>query len=89
MADRDYISNNVNIWKESILKEIEKFLSNYNNFKFGITIKISNKKIKNGDHLGTYGCYKNKNYIKYFSVEFITQKIYSCIDIYSFKKVIN
>ena len=40
LADRDYISNKVDIWKETILNEIEKFLSNYNNYKFGIKKRI-------------------------------------------------
>ena len=86
LADRDYISNKVDIWKETILSEIEKFLSNYIDFKFGVNIEILNKTIKNRDYLYTSACYKNKNYIKYFYVEFKSKKIYSIIDFYLFKK---
>ena len=86
LADRDYISNKVDFWKETILNEIEKFLSNYNNYKFGIRIKILNKKIKNRDHLEKSNCYKNKNYIKGIYVEFKNNKIYCIVDIFLFKK---
>ena len=86
LADRDYISNKVDIWKETILSEIEKFLSNYIDFKFGVNIEILNRTIKNRDYLYTSNCYKNKNYIKYFYVEFKSNKIYSRIDFYLFKK---
>ena len=86
LADRDYISNKVDIWKESILKEIEKFLSNYNNYKFGIRIKILNKKIKNGDKIKESGFYKNKNYIKKIDIEFKNNKIYCDVLIIIYKK---
>ena len=86
LADRDYISNKVDIWKESILKEIEKFLSNYNNYKFGIRIKILNKKIKNGDKIKESGFYKNKNYIKNIDIEFKNNKIYCDVLIIIYKK---
>ena len=88
LADRDYISNKVDFWKETILNEIEKFLSNYNNYKFGIRIKILNKKIKNGDKIIDSACYKNKNYIKKIFVEFKNNKIYCYFEICILKKVI-
>ena len=86
LVDRDYISNKVDIWKEIILNEIEKFLSNYNNYKFGIKIRISNKKIKNGNKIKNSDYYKNKNYNNEIFVDFKNNKIYCKINFIILKK---
>ena len=84
LADRKYLENKVDNWRDAILKGCEKLFSKYTDYKIFINIIIRDKQIKGYQNKLTSGYYGVNNY---FKVKFDLNNIKCSIYIIFFKKI--